>query len=64
MITPHILYIYIFNALVIKALGEKLVREVIPDATIVRPGIMYGHEDRFLNRIGGKLFINMRWVRV
>jgi NADH dehydrogenase (ubiquinone) 1 alpha subcomplex subunit 9 len=33
-------------------LGEKAVREVIPDATIVRPGILYGHEDRFLNRIG------------
>lgn len=37
-----------------QALGEKAVREVIPDATIVRPGTMWGHEDRFLNRIGGK----------
>ncbi|KAI8641680.1 hypothetical protein BD408DRAFT_417745 [Parasitella parasitica] len=35
-----------------KALGEKAVREVIPDATIVRPGTMWGHEDRFLNKIG------------
>ncbi|KAG2227918.1 hypothetical protein INT45_011941 [Circinella minor] len=35
-----------------KYLGEQAVREVIPDATIARPGTMYGHEDRFLNRIG------------
>ncbi|KAI7903935.1 uncharacterized protein BX663DRAFT_470943 [Cokeromyces recurvatus] len=35
-----------------KALGEKAVREILPDATIVRPGIMWGHEDRFLNVIG------------
>jgi len=37
-----------------KALGEKAVREVIPETTIVRPGTMYGQEDRFLNRIGSK----------
>ncbi|GAA5804573.1 hypothetical protein EDC94DRAFT_624977 [Helicostylum pulchrum] len=35
-----------------KALGEKYVREIIPGATIVRPSIMWGHEDRFLNKIG------------
>lgn len=33
-------------------MGEKAVREVLPDATIARPGTMFGHEDRFLNRIG------------
>jgi NADH dehydrogenase (ubiquinone) 1 alpha subcomplex subunit 9 len=37
-----------------KARGEKAVREVIPEATIVRPGTMYGQEDRFLNRIGSE----------
>ncbi|KAG0789356.1 hypothetical protein G6F22_006733 [Rhizopus arrhizus] len=35
-----------------KALGEKVAREIIPETTVVRPGIMWGHEDRFLNRIG------------
>ncbi|CAM0136375.1 Protein-lysine N-methyltransferase efm5 [Umbelopsis sp. WA50703] len=35
-----------------KAKGEKAVRDIIPDTTIVRPGTMYGQEDRFLNRIG------------
>ncbi|KAI7862325.1 hypothetical protein BDF14DRAFT_1886201 [Spinellus fusiger] len=35
-----------------KALGEKAVRQVIPEATIVRPGTLWGHEDRFLTRIG------------
>ncbi|KAI9302231.1 hypothetical protein BJ944DRAFT_242564 [Cunninghamella echinulata] len=35
-----------------KAQGEKALKEIYPDATIVRPSIMWGHEDRFLNRIG------------
>lgn len=37
-----------------KALGEKAVREIIPDATIVRPGPMYGNSDKFLNKIASK----------
>ena len=33
-----------------KAEGERLVREVMPDAIILRPSIMFGPEDDFFNR--------------
>ncbi|KZT55776.1 NAD(P)-binding protein [Calocera cornea HHB12733] len=32
--------------------GEKAVLSEFPEAVIVRPSAMYGHEDRFLNRLG------------
>ncbi|OCH88691.1 NAD(P)-binding protein [Obba rivulosa] len=34
-----------------KARGEELVRDAFPSATIVRPGPMYGYEDKFLNNM-------------
>jgi uncharacterized protein YbjT (DUF2867 family) len=34
-----------------KALGEAAVRAEYPGATVVRPGWMFGHEDRLFNRI-------------
>lgn len=37
-----------------KAEGEAVVKEIYPDATILRPGSMYASEDRFLSRIAGQ----------
>ncbi|KAI0287950.1 NAD(P)-binding protein [Russula brevipes] len=34
-----------------KAAGESAVREAFPAATIVRPGPMFGHEDKFLTNM-------------
>ncbi|XP_032761508.1 NADH dehydrogenase [ubiquinone] 1 alpha subcomplex subunit 9, mitochondrial isoform X1 [Rattus rattus] len=39
-----------------KAVGEKEVRTVFPEAIIIRPSDMFGREDRFLNH-----FANYRW---
>eukprot|EP00742_Colponemidia_sp_Colp-10_P000436 GILJ01000477.1.p1 GENE.GILJ01000477.1~~GILJ01000477.1.p1 ORF type:complete len:373 (-),score=67.05 GILJ01000477.1:84-1202(-) len=35
-----------------KFIGEEMVREAFPGATILRPGSMYGEEDRFLTPLG------------
>lgn len=37
-----------------KAEGEKLVSKAFDGATIVRPGPLYGHEDRLLNQIASE----------
>lgn len=34
-----------------KGLGEQVVRDIVPDATIVRPGPVFGDMDKFLNKI-------------
>jgi NADH dehydrogenase len=36
-----------------KGQGEEKVRAVFPDATIIRPSILFGPEDGFLNRFAG-----------
>eukprot|EP00045_Choanoeca_perplexa_P003197 m.29041 g.29041 ORF g.29041 m.29041 type:complete len:345 (+) comp11918_c0_seq1:2-1036(+) len=38
------------NYLKSKAIGEQVVREAFPEATIIRPANIFGFEDRFLNR--------------
>lgn len=39
-----------------KAIGEEAVREVLPEAIIVKPSEIFGREDKFLN-----YYANMRW---
>ncbi|EGV62841.1 Protein-lysine N-methyltransferase efm5 [Yamadazyma tenuis] len=38
-----------------KGVGEQIVRDLVPDATIVRPSPTYGREDNLLNYLGPKL---------
>lgn len=59
---PRLVHVSAFNADInspsvfnqTKALGEKIVREIVPDATIVRPSPMYGNGDKFLNKIAAQ----------
>lgn len=37
-----------------KAEGEKVVRDIFPETTIVRPAPMFGFEDRLLHRLAGQ----------
>jgi uncharacterized protein YbjT (DUF2867 family) len=36
-----------------KGEGERLVREAFPAATVLRPSVMFGEEDRFINMFAG-----------
>ena len=38
-----------------KGLGEEAVRESFPNATILRPSIVFGREDQFVNRFAGMI---------
>src|SRR5579859_3183737 len=41
-----------------KAAGEEAVRAAFPQATIVRPSIVFGPEDRFFNRFAGMAMLS------
>lgn len=36
-----------------RGIGERLVQEAFPEATILRPSVLFGPEDAFLNRLAG-----------
>jgi NADH dehydrogenase len=38
-----------------KAAGERVVRDAFPTATILRPSILFGREDQFVNRFAGMI---------
>jgi hypothetical protein len=40
-----------------KAEGEERVKAAFPSATVVRPGTMFGHEDKLLTNMAGSLIL-------
>lgn len=38
-----------------KGIGEEVVKDILPDSTIIRPAQMFGREDNLLNYLGPKL---------
>lgn len=60
---PRYVYVSSYNAnpssesiyYATKGISEQVVRDILPDSTIVRPAPMYGREDNLLNYLGPKL---------
>lgn len=60
---PRYIYVSSYNAdpasdsifYATKGISEAVVKDIIPDTTIVRPSPMYGREDNLLNYLGPKL---------
>lgn len=47
-----------------KAIGEEVARSIYPETTIVRPGPMFGFEDRLLNRLASPSnVITSNWLQ-
>lgn len=45
-----------------KAEGEAAVKSAFEGATIVRPGPLYGHEDRFLNQMASEYTTSAKYL--
>lgn len=60
---PRYVYVSSYNAdpssssiyYATKGIAEQVVRDILPDSTIVRPSPMFGREDNLLNYLGPKL---------
>ena len=73
LVNGIILFLFFCNGVIFvsQARGEKAVREEFPDAIILRPSDIYGHEDKYFNYysckyiiILGEVFVISRIIKV
>ena len=57
-----VIFYYIFSIFIFQAAGEEVVREIFPEATIIRPAATFGLEDRYFNYYASLKVFPMDWV--